>query len=145
MTKHGLNALLAVTKQTTALIVHTDSNITASTDNVLNAKENDVNKQKEIEEMAEAIDKRLAFASEVLGSMNKGKGHWIADGLSPTYRKADEVRKETAQEIFSEIQELYEDAENMVGRDELFKCGSLDALNNVLDIFCQKFGLEVNE
>lgn len=54
-----------------------------------------MNKEKEIEEMAEAIDKRLDEANEWIGSMNKGKGNWIAEGLFPTYRKADEVRMET--------------------------------------------------
>lgn len=106
MTKHGLNALLAVTKQTTALIVHTDSNITASTDNVLSAKENDVNKQKEIEEMAIHIDETCDDVEDNKCNSRKCSlcmsKHLVKEG----YRKADEVRKETAKEILQGIYAL---------------------------------------
>ena len=84
-----------------------------------------MNKEKEIEEMAEAIDKRLDEANEWIGSMNKGKGNWIAERLFPTYRKADGVRKETAKEI----------AEWLMSQDYGFAA----------EIILKKYGVEVDE
>lgn len=39
-----------------------------------------------IEEMANIIDKRLIEANNVLGSMNKGKGYWLAQKLVEYYQ-----------------------------------------------------------
>lgn len=56
-----------------------------------------------------------------------------------------EAANETAKQLFDEINGLYKETESMKGTDVSFKCGALDALNNVLDIFCRKFGLEVDD
>ena len=44
------------------------------------------NKEKLIEEMAKIIDDRLIEASGVIGSMNNGKGYWIAQKLVENYQ-----------------------------------------------------------
>lgn len=54
-------------------------------------------------------------------------------------------QQETMKEVFNEIQDLYRQAEKMSGNDISFKCGALDALCDVLDIFHQKFGFEVDD
>ena len=43
-------------------------------------------KQEQIEEMAKIIDDRLVEANLWLGSMNKGKGYWIAEKLVEYYQ-----------------------------------------------------------
>ena len=43
-------------------------------------------KQEQIEEMAKIIDDRLIEANLWLGSMNKGKGYWIAEKLIEHYQ-----------------------------------------------------------
>ena len=43
-------------------------------------------KQEQIEEMAKIIDDRLIEANLWLGSMNKGKGYWIAEKLVEHYQ-----------------------------------------------------------
>lgn len=43
-------------------------------------------KQEQIEEMAKIIDDRLIEAKLWLGSMNKGKGYWIAEKLIEYYQ-----------------------------------------------------------
>lgn len=43
-------------------------------------------KQEQIEEMAKIIDDRLTEANLWLGSMNKGKGYWIAEKLIEHYQ-----------------------------------------------------------
>ena len=45
-----------------------------------------MNKQEQIEEMAKIIDDRLIEANLWLGSMNKGKGYWIAEKLIEHYQ-----------------------------------------------------------
>lgn len=75
-----------------------------------------MNKEKEIEEMAEVIDKRIDFANDVIGSMNKSKGHWISEWMFPTYRKADEVRKETIKEILCAVDDEAQGATSEVTR-----------------------------
>ena len=43
-------------------------------------------KQEQIEQMAKIIDDRLIEANLWLGSMNKGKGYWIAEKLIEYYQ-----------------------------------------------------------
>ena len=43
-------------------------------------------KQEQIEQMAKIIDDRLIEANLWLGSMNKGKGYWIAEKLVEHYQ-----------------------------------------------------------
>ena len=43
-------------------------------------------KQEQIEQMAKIIDDRLVEANLWLGSMNKGKGYWIAEKLVEHYQ-----------------------------------------------------------
>ena len=43
-------------------------------------------KQEQIEQMAKIIDDRLTEANLWLGSMNKGKGYWIAEKLVEHYQ-----------------------------------------------------------
>ena len=45
-----------------------------------------MNKQQQIEEMAKVIDDRLIEARGWLGSMNRGKGYWIAQKLVENYQ-----------------------------------------------------------
>ena len=45
-----------------------------------------MSKQEQIEQMAKIIDDRLIEANLWLGSMNKGKGYWIAEKLVEHYQ-----------------------------------------------------------
>lgn len=123
-----------------------------------------MNKEKEIEEMAEAIRARYStdycknknitseIYKEVIKAQNEAlelaiedfKEHELKYLVEAGYRKAEEVRKETAKQIFDMVNELYEQANSMKGTVE-FKCGALDALNDVLDIFYREYGFEVKE
>ena len=48
--------------------------------------EKKMTKQEQIEQMAKIIDDRLVEANLWLGSMNKGKGYWIAEKLVEHYQ-----------------------------------------------------------
>lgn len=80
-----------------------------------------IDKEKEIEEMAEVIDNRISQASWYMGSMNKGKGYWIAQELINTYRKADEVRKETFKNFAEKVKCAFCDVRISYKIDELLK------------------------
>ena len=57
----------------------------------------EMTKEQQIEKMAKVIDERLLEANLVLGSMNKGKGYWIAEDLiNKGYRKKEEIEKQVA-------------------------------------------------
>lgn len=48
-------------------------------------------KEQQIDELASDIEKRLELAKSVVGSMNRGKGYWIAkDLINKNYRKIGE-------------------------------------------------------
>ena len=101
-----------------------------------------MNKEKEIEEMVEIARKYSEnFANT---PYYKGVKTDMEAIYEAGYRKADEVRKETAKQIFDMVNELYEQANSIKGTVE-FKCGALDALNDVLDIFYREYGFEVKE
>lgn len=62
-----------------------------------------------IETMAEEIDNRLEQANRVLGSMNKGKGYWIAEDLvNKGYRKVPQDSVVFSKEQYKEIVEQYD-------------------------------------
>lgn len=57
-------------------------------------------REQQIKKMAKEIDKRLLEANLVLGSMNGGKGHWIAEHLVDIgYCKKEVVSKQVAKYI----------------------------------------------
>ena len=61
-----------------------------------------MNKEKQIEEMAKAIEQARIKATDTTNSMNYGFGGWYAKELYIAgYRKASEV----AEEIFAELEE----------------------------------------
>lgn len=47
----------------------------------------------DVKPMAERIEKRLIEANGVLGSMNKGTGHWLAEDLVKHYVPREEYNK----------------------------------------------------
>ena len=62
-----------------------------------------LNKEKQIEEMAESIEQARIKATDTTNSMNYGFGGWYAKELyAKGYRKASEV----AREIFEEIEKM---------------------------------------
>ena len=108
-----------------------------------------------IETMAEEIEKRMEQAKNVVGSMNKGIGYWIAEDLVEKGYMKDyiseerareigkemfsKVRKETANEILSVIniwaserRKLYLDLRNMNleknSANALFDLGEADGM-----------------
>ncbi len=57
-------------------------------------------RKQQIKEMAKEIDERLLEANLVLGSMNGGKGHWIAEYLVDIgYCKKEVISKQVAKNI----------------------------------------------
>ena len=65
-------------------------------------------KQEQIEEMAKIIDDRLIEANLWLGSMNKGKGYWIAEKLVEYYQpKLPEDSVVLSKEEYEKIKSLY--------------------------------------
>lgn len=63
-----------------------------------------MNKEQQIEEMAKVIDDRLIEARVWLGSMNRGKGYWIAQKLVENYQpKLPEDSVVLSREEYDEI------------------------------------------
>lgn len=63
-----------------------------------------MNKEQQIEEMAKVIDDRLIEARVWLGSMNRGKGYWIAQKLVENYQpKLPEYSVVLSREEYDEI------------------------------------------
>lgn len=61
-------------------------------------------REQQIKKMAKEIDERLLEANLVLGSMNSGKGHWIAEYLVDIgYCKKEVVSKQVAKDILEEF------------------------------------------
>ena len=59
-----------------------------------------MNNEKEIEKMAEQIEQSLLLANSYVGSMNKGKGHWIASYLFKAgYGNVKQAVKEFAEKL----------------------------------------------
>ena len=84
-------------------------------------------REKQIEEMAQVLETAKIKALATIGSLNNGFGEWYAKALhNADYRKADEVRKETAEKFVKFI----EDYECIVPWPDL-------------DEFCKQFGVEV--
>ena len=66
-------------------------------------------KQEQIEQMAKIIDDRLVEANLWLGSMNKGKGYWIAEKLVEYYQpKLPEDTIMLSKEEYEKIKSLYD-------------------------------------
>lgn len=60
--------------------------------------------EQEIEEMAEQIEQSLLLANRYAGSMNKGKGHWIASYLvNAGYGNVKQAVKEFAEQLKEEL------------------------------------------
>ena len=95
-----------------------------------------MNKQEQIEEMAKVIARRsMYFRNPNVAFMTTARK--TADSLyKEGYRKADEMRKETAKEIFEEIEKLtyrlLNDKDYVVG----------DMIVDILDL-AQNYGVEV--
>ena len=63
-----------------------------------------MNRDKQIEEMARAIEQARIKATDTTNSMNYGFGGWYAKELyNAGYRKASEVAREIFEEIESEL------------------------------------------
>ncbi len=59
-----------------------------------------MNNEKEIKRMAEQIEQSLLLANRYAGSMNKGKGHWIASYLvNAGYGNVKQAVKEFAEKL----------------------------------------------
>ena len=100
-----------------------------------------MNKEKEIEGMAKVIVNFKEKHDIPLGvgfhSVDLSK-HIIEAG----YRKAEEVRKETAKEILDVLQTLYREAQGISRKDVIYRIGAVDALQNAIDTIRNKFGME---
>lgn len=112
-----------------------------------------MSKQEQIEEMAKLIDDRLTEANLWLGSMNKGKGYWIAEKLIEYYQPKlpkDSVmlsreEYERLKRVENEKDRLYEiklDLENQLiekgwtdyeGADEIEKRVSKETAEKILN------------
>ncbi len=95
-----------------------------------------MSKQKEIEEMADVL---WGHCGNLINEYCEGKSHCancIAKKLTDAgYRKADEVRKETAKEI---LQDLYDEASKY--------CDDTMGLNTYeIKQLANKYGVEVDE
>ena len=120
-------------------------------------------KQEQIEEMAKMIDDRLIEANLWLGSMNKGKGYWIAEKLVEHYQPKlpeDSVvilreEYERLKRVENEKDRLYEiklDLENQLiekgwteyeGADEIEKRVSKETAKKIFKMLISK--LESNQ
>lgn len=89
--------------------------------------------QEMLEEMAQVLETAKIKALATIGSLNNGFGEWYAKALyNAGYRKADEVRKETAREILSQI-------------DKILKRNHICSVLGEIDELAKKFGVEVEE
>ena len=85
-----------------------------------------MNKEKEIEEVEEIIEDTVVICNDYLCGTHEAAEDIIKAG----YRKADEVRKETAKEILEYLRAVQE-------KDELKNCD--------LDWIAMQYGIEVGE
>ena len=80
-------------------------------------------KQEQIEQMAKIIDDRLIEANLWLGSMNKGKGYWIAEKLVEHYQpKLPEdsvVLSKEEYNLLINIKKFFETADNEISAGNL--------------------------
>lgn len=91
-------------------------------------------KQKQIEKMAEIIEKRRLEARVTVGSLNEGVGMWYAKDLyKEGYRKRDEVIKDVFEGLIAETKAVQE-----AGYDGL----GVKSLKNIAKLW---YGVEVEE
>ena len=80
-------------------------------------------KQEQIEQMAKIIDDRLIEANLWLGSMNKGKGYWIAEKLVEYYQPKlpidSVVLLKEEYNLLINIKKFFETADNEISAGNL--------------------------
>lgn len=130
-----------------------------------------MNKQQQIEEMAKVIDDRLIEARGWLGSMNRGKGYWIAQKLVENYQpklpedsvvlsreeyidlsrnyvgeQVAQARKETAERDFCTIiKALEERKERVKAFYGVAESVGVDIAIRTVKELAKQFGVEIKE
>lgn len=100
------------------------------------------NKDKSIKEMAKVIDDRLIEARGWLGSMNRGKGYWIAQKLVEHYQpKIPEDSVVLSREEYERLKSLPNKIIKYMDRH----LGDGELSGNILRNCAKQFGLEIKE
>ena len=105
----------------------------------------EMTKEQQIEKMAKVIDERLLEANLVLGSMNKGKGYWIAEDLiNKGYRKKEEIEKQVAKEILENLLSFVGSNQNFwIVYEERLNLIETNGIFDLAEKIAKKYGVEV--